>query len=132
MKGIILASHGSIAKGMFKTSHLFMGDEIPQYTYLSLHKEDSAESFGEELEKKIQEVDTGDGVIVFVDLLGGTPYNQACLRMSGKVQIIAGMNVSMILELLGNREENENNIFHLIEVGKDGIVDVNKFFEEME
>ncbi len=131
MKGIVLASHGPLCKGMFLASQLFMGEDIPQYTYVPLHAEDSADEYADRLAKAVEEVDTGEGAVVFVDLLGGTPYNRACMMMSDKVQIIAGMNLSMVLELLGNRLSDNYDFEALVQTGKDGVVDVNKMFAEM-
>ena len=124
----MLASHGPLCKGMFLASQLFMGEDIPQYTYVPLHAEDSADDYGDKLAKAVEEVDTGDGTVVFVDLLGGTPYNRACMLMSDQVQIIAGMNLSMVLELLGNRLSDNYDFAALVQTGKDGVVDVNKMF----
>ncbi len=133
MKGILLASHGPLAKGMFETSQLFMGTEIPQYDYLCLEATDAAEDFGAKIKKKAEQLDSGEGVIIFVDLLGGTPYNQSCLLLVNpeKVQLISGMNLSMVLEQLGNRLSDVYDFDALVQTGIDGIKDVNKMFEEM-
>jgi len=131
MKGIVLASHGPLCKGMYLTTQLFMGEDIPQYTYLPLHADESADAYGAKLKRAIEDVDTGEGVIIFVDLLGGTPYNQICQLMSDEVQVIAGMNLSMVLELLGNRMSGNYDIASLVQTGKDGVVDVNQMFREM-
>lgn len=133
MKGIVLASHGPLAKGMFETSQLFMGTEIPQYTYLCLEATDAAEEFGDRIREKVNEVDSGDGVILFVDLLGGTPYNQSCMLLTepDRIQIISGMNLTMVLEQLGNRLSDVYDFPALVQTGIDGIKDVNKMFEEM-
>ncbi len=109
-----------------------MGEDIPQYTYLPLHTDDSAEEYGDKLAHEVEKVDSGDGVVIFVDLLGGTPYNRACMLISDKVQVIAGMNLSMVLELLGNRLSDNYDFDALIQTGKDGVVDVNKMFMEVD
>lgn len=132
MKGIVLASHGPLCKGMFLASQLFMGEDIPQYTYVPLHANDSAEEYGDRLAFEVEKVDSGEGVVIFVDLMGGTPYNRACMLISDKVQVIAGVNLSMVLELLGNRLSDTYDFEALIQTGKDGVVDVNRMFEEME
>lgn len=131
MKGIVLASHGTLCQGMFETTKLFMGEDIPQYAYVPLMAADSAEDYGEKLAKAVEEVDSGEGAVVFVDLLGGTPYNRACMLINDKVQVIAGMNLSMVLELLGNRLSDNYDFDALVSTGKDGVIDVNKMFAEM-
>ena len=132
MKGIVLASHGQLCEGMYQTTKLFMGEDIPQYTYVPLMATDSAEDYGEKLAKAVEEVDSGDGAVVFVDLMGGTPYNRACMLISDKVEVIAGMNLSMVLELLGNRLSDTYDFTALVQTGKDGVLDVNQMFAEME
>ena len=82
-----------------------------------------------ELENKIKEVDSGDGVICLVDLLGGTPSNRSILVMNEKIKVITGMNFTMLLELLGRRltvsDISELDINELISTSKDGIVLLN-------
>ena len=134
MKAILLASHGPLAKGMYETSQLFMGTDIPQYDYLCLEAADAAEEFGSRILGKADEIDSGEGVIIFVDLLGGTPYNQSCLLLEHpeRFQVIAGMNLSMVLEQLGNRLSDVYDFDALVQTGIDGIKNVNRMFEEME
>ena len=103
MVGVLLISHGNMASGIKSSLNMFFGDEIPQLDTLCLSANTSPESFGEEIGKKIKELDTGDGVVVFADLIGGTPCNQAFRYISSKVVLIGGMNLPVIMEFLGNR-----------------------------
>lgn len=126
MKGIVLLSHGPLAKGMYETTKWFMGDEIPQYTYVCLNAGESPEDYDGRILKAIEEVDEGEGVVLFADLLGGTPCNRAAIAVArGNVDLIAGMNLSMVLQLLGNRLSDEYDMAALEEVGKNGCVYVN-------
>ncbi|MBQ6335094.1 MAG: PTS sugar transporter subunit IIA [Erysipelotrichaceae bacterium] len=130
MKGIVLMSHGPLAAGMHETSKLFMGDDIPQYTYLCLNAEDSPEGFDEALTAKIKEVDTGEGVILIADLFGGTPCNRAMMQLlNPNVDLIAGMNLAIVLQLLGNRLSDNYDMKELEGVGKDGVVYVNPLMQ---
>ena len=92
-----------MASGIKSSLNMFFGDEIPQLDTLCLSENTSPETFGEEIGNKIKELDTGDGVIVFADLIGGTPCNQAFRYISSKVVLIGGMNLPVIMEFLGNR-----------------------------
>ena len=130
MKGIVLMSHGPLAAGMHETSKLFMGDDIPQYTYLCLNAGDSPEDFDAALAEKIKEVDTGEGVILIADLMGGTPCNRAMmLLMNPGVELIAGMNLSIVLQLLGNRLSDNYDMKELENVGKEGVLYVNPLMQ---
>ena len=129
MKGIILMSHGPLAMGMYETTKLFMGEEIPQYDYLCLNAADAPEDFDIALKKKIEEVDSGEGVILIADLMGGTPCNRALMTLlNGNIDLLAGMNLAMVLELLGNRLSGNYEIGDLENTGKDGVVYVNPIF----
>ena len=129
MIGILLLSHGDMAKGMVNSCKLFFGEDITQISSATLQVGDSVEKFDELLENKIKEVDSGDGVICLVDLLGGTPSNRSILVMNEKIKVITGMNFTMLLELLGRRltvsDISELDINELISTSKDGIVLLN-------
>ncbi len=53
-----------------------------------------------------REVDTGEGAIILTDLFGGTPSNLAISLMeAGKVEVIAGINLPMLIRLAGARKK---------------------------
>ena len=94
-----------------------------------LQATDNPDDFVEVLRKGIEEVDTGDGVIVFCDMLFGSPCN--CLaRIIGadlendKIEVITGMNLAMILQILATREAGEVNVQELLDAGIQGITNL--------
>lgn len=103
MIGILLISHGNMASGISSSLKMFFGSEIPQLETLCLSENTNPDTFGEEIGKKIRQLDTGDGVVIFADLIGGTPCNQAFRYISSKVTLIGGMNLPVIMEFLGQR-----------------------------
>lgn len=122
MKGIVLISHGDMAKGMAQSATLFLGDSIPQLTYCCLQQEDAPEAFAERLESAVRQVDSGEGVVLLADLFGGTPCNQAIVRLKENTELIAGMNFPMLLELLTGRMGGETDIDALVESGRNAIM----------
>ena len=131
MKGIVLMSHGPLASGMYEASKLFMGDDIPQYTFACLYADDSPEDYDLLLDEKMKEVDTGEGVILIADLMGGTPCNRAMMKLmvNPKIELIAGMNLSIVLQLLGNRLSDNYDMKELENVGKEGVLYVNPMMQ---
>lgn len=126
MKGIIIASHGPMAQGILETSKLFFGEQ-EQMKAFCLFAEDNPDSFVEVLKEGIKEVDTGDGVFVFCDMLFGSPCN--CMAriigedvQSDKIQLLTGVNLAMILQMLAVRESGEVSVEDLVNAGKDGVV----------
>jgi len=128
MKGIVLTSHGPMAQGILETSKLFFGDQ-PQMTARCLNADDNPDEFMEVLREAINEVDTGDGVIVFCDMLFGSPCN--CMARiiaedmeSDKIQVITGVNLAMILQILAVREASDVSVEELLKSGNEGIADL--------
>lgn len=125
MVGVLLISHGNMASGIKSSLNMFFGNEIPQLDTLCLSENTNPESFGEEIGNKIKELDTGDGVVVFADLIGGTPCNQAFRYISSKVVLIGGMNLPIIMEFLGHRlNEIDLNTFDfnsLLDTGRSAL-----------
>ena len=126
-------SHGRMAEGMLDSSKLFFGDDIAQIKALCLMASDNPEEFDEKIRAAVEEIDDGQGVIAMCDLLGGTPCNRSALVLNDRMQVITGMNFSILLELLGKRmsvnDISEIDIPELIQVGKDGIISLNDFFK---
>ena len=128
MKGIVITSHGPMAQGILETSKLFFGEQ-PQIKACCLSTEDNPDDFVNVLKDAVKEVDTGDGVIVFCDMLFGSPCN--CMARiiaedmeSDKVQVITGVNLAMILQILSVREANDVDVAELLKAGNDGIADL--------
>ena len=128
MKGIVLTSHGSMAQGVLETSKLFFGEQA-QMKACCLNADDNPDDFVDVLKEAIKEVDTGDGVVVFCDMLFGTPCN--CMaRIIGEdlesdaIQVVTGLNLAMILQILAVREASEVSMEELLNAGKDGITDL--------
>ncbi len=128
MKGIVITSHGPMAQGILETSKLFFGEQS-QIKACCLSAEDNPDDFVNVLKDAVKDVDTGDGVIVFCDMLFGSPCN--CMARiiaedmeSDKVQVITGVNLAMILQILSVREANDVDVAELLKAGNDGIADL--------
>lgn len=128
MKGIIIASHGNMAQGILDTSKLFYGEQ-KQLKALCLQANDNPEEFVNVLKQGIEEVDEGDGVIVFCDMLFGSPCN-GMMRIlaedidNPKIDVICGVNLAMILQILAMRENANVTVKDLLDAGHQGIADL--------
>lgn len=128
MIGIVVISHGDMAQGVLSAaSMLSPGSE--QLTSLSLYPEDNPDDYQQKLEEKIREVDSGDGVFILADMLGGTPCNRAMYSLGEKTRMLTGLSLPMLCSLLAVREEGADIAFVAKEVmaeAKEGMVDVNE------
>ncbi|MGM8251652.1 PTS sugar transporter subunit IIA [Clostridium perfringens] len=105
MIGVLVATHGEMAKGLFDAIDMICGTQ-EKFSIVSLKRGQDAESFGEELGEKINELNSGEGVVVLVDLLGATPMNQSALNLykSDKVEVITGVNLPMVVTAAMERD----------------------------
>ncbi|MDU7964017.1 MAG: PTS sugar transporter subunit IIA, partial [Clostridium perfringens] len=105
MIGVLVATHGEMAKGLFDAIDMICGAQ-EKFSIVSLERGQDAESFGEELGEKINELNSDEGVVVLVDLLGATPMNQSALNLykSDKVEVITGVNLPMVVTATMERD----------------------------
>lgn len=130
MIGVLAISHGKMAEGMLDAAHMFFGDDLPGVEALCFMSSDNPEDFDEKLKDAVARVNTGDGVIIFADLMGGTPANRSMYVLGDDVQVITGANMTMMLELLGTRlaegtKVSKELVEQLQGTGRTGIVNIN-------
>jgi PTS system mannose-specific IIA component len=98
MVGIVVASHGHLAEEMLATARLIVG-ELKDVTACSVEPGASPEDIREHLRSAVARVDSGDGVIVFADLVGGSPCNQSLsLCRQARIEVLTGVNLPMLIK----------------------------------
>lgn len=105
MVGIILASHGGFADGIFQSGSMIFGEQANVGTVTLMPNEGPADVKAK-LEKAIASFDNQDEVLFLVDLWGGTPFNQANSLYEAhkdKWAIVTGMNLPMLIEAYASR-----------------------------
>lgn len=105
MIGILVLSHGEMAHGMIHSLNFLYG-QAEGLRALCLYPEHSPEDFDAMLAEAVAEVDTGDGVLIFTDINGGTPANRALMLAAQRadVEVITGMNLPLLLAAVSSRD----------------------------
>ncbi len=104
MIGLVLVTHGRLAEEFVTAMEHVVGKQ-ERIVPICIGPEDDMEERRADIAKAIKEVDQGRGVILLTDLFGGTPSNLAISLMSaGKVEVIAGINLPMLIRLGGARK----------------------------
>ncbi len=104
MIGLILVTHGKLAEEFIHAMEHVVGRQ-DAVASVCIGPEDDMERRRREIADSIRKVDSGDGVLVLTDLFGGTPSNLAISLMKpGKVEVIAGINLPMLIRLAGARK----------------------------
>ena len=99
MIGLVLVTHGRLAEE-FVTAMVNVVGPQERIATISIGPDDDMEERRADIAAAIAAVDTGRGVIVLTDLFGGTPSNLAISLMTrGHVEVIAGMNLPMLIRL---------------------------------
>ncbi|WAT18809.1 PTS sugar transporter subunit IIA [Aurantiacibacter sp. MUD11] len=105
MIGLILVTHGQLAEEFVSAMEHVVGHQDAIAT-ICIGPSDDMEMRRQEIADAIEKVDTGSGAILLTDLFGGTPSNLAIsLLEPGRTEVIAGINLPMLIRLAGARKE---------------------------
>ncbi len=105
--GLVLVTHGRLAEEFVVAMEHVVGKQ-PAIATICIGPEDDMEERRADIARAIGEVDDGRGVIVLTDLFGGTPSNLAIsLLETGRTEVIAGVNLPMLIRLESARKSME-------------------------
>ena len=129
MIGVIVATHGKLAEELLNSAAMLVG-KGEQMDSTCVLPTMSPEEFLEETEKKVAALESGEGVVALVDIMGGTP-NNTLFRLSKKynIRIVTGVNLSMVMYCVLERYEGmtvEELVSALLETGKNEIGEFGK------
>lgn len=133
MVGILIVSHGSFAAGLLSAVELIAGKQ-EKITTIGLHHEDGVEEFETKVNQALEDLDDGDGVLVFVDILGGTPSNVIFRSLAKReFKAIAGMNMAMVVQAVMMRDsmEKEELYKNVLEVAQQPPVLLHEMYKDM-
>ena len=104
MIGMILVTHGKLAEHFIDAMEHVVGKQERVAT-ICIGPNDDMEQRRADIADAIEQVDSGNGAIILTDLFGGTPSNLAIsLLDAGRVEVIAGINLPMLIRLAGARK----------------------------
>ncbi len=103
--GLVLVTHGNLAREFISAMQHVVGKQ-DKIEAVCIGPEDDMEMRRSEILKKVEETDSGQGVVVLTDMFGGTPSNLAISIMDrANVEIIAGVNLPMLIKIASLRKE---------------------------
>ena len=104
MIGLVLVTHGRLAAEFVTALEHVVGPQ-EAIEAICIGPDDDMERRRKDIAKAIGKVELGQGVIVLTDLFGGTPSNLAIsLMKSENIEVIAGVNLPMLIRLEGARK----------------------------
>ena len=106
MVGILIVAHGAFGEALIHCASHVLGERPPQVLQLGVTMDDDPEAILPQAEELVKQLDQGQGVLVFSDILGATPCNVATrLLVPGRVEGISGVNLPMLIRALTYRED---------------------------
>jgi mannose PTS system EIIA component len=104
MIGMVLVTHGRLAAEFVAALEHVVGKQ-EQIAAVCIGPDDDMEQRRQEIMRSLAEVDSGDGTVLLTDMFGGTPSNLAISVMDrSKVEVIAGVNLPMLIKLASLRQ----------------------------
>lgn len=104
MIGMVLVTHGHLATEFRAALEHVVGPQ-KQIETISIGPEDDMEQRRQDIVAAVKAVDSGAGVVLLTDMFGGTPSNLAISVMNGGlVEVVAGVNLPMLIKLASVRE----------------------------
>ncbi len=104
MIGALVVTHGHLGHELVAAAEMIVG-EISHIQAVSIGWHDDVNDARKDIEKRIAEVENGHGVLVLTDMFGGTPSNIAfSFHDPGKVDVVTGVNLPMIIKIAGQKE----------------------------
>jgi PTS system N-acetylgalactosamine-specific IIA component len=99
MVGLIICGHGSFAAGLLSAVDLMSG-EAARFTALDFPRGMSSEDLKDRIAGAAAKANQGDGVVIFTDIAGGSPFKQAALvaAENPSVRVIGGANMPLLLD----------------------------------
>ena len=97
-----MVSHGQVAEELVNAARNIVG-EVPNIAAVSIAWTDDMSAAREKIARALGEVG-GGGVLILTDMFGGTPTNVSLPFRSPQVEIVTGVNLPMLIKLIGQRE----------------------------
>lgn len=104
MIGVLLVTHKELAEALIGVCDLILGHQ-EGIAALSLDPDAPPEASRLKIQRALTQVNNGQGVIILTDMLGGTPSNLTLPFLAeGKVEVVTGVNLPMLMKLAQLRE----------------------------
>ena len=120
-----MTGHANCGTSITSTVNLIAGEQ-EAYKAVDCLPKYSTEDLTREITKALEDLKDCEGVIIFTDLMGGTPFNVSAQLGHGKenIRIVAGTNLPMLVEIVMSRKFMDNLdelVESVLETGKEQV-----------
>ena len=109
MVGAVIFTHGELGHGLLDALSSITGEQ-DSLIVISIEGDSVMDDGQAMVSEAIGKVDSGDGVIIFTDMLGGTPSNLALPFLNNdKIEIFMGVNLPLLIKFVSKRATEKFN-----------------------
>lgn len=122
--GLIIVTHADYGSGLLRAAEFITGP-IQDCVSIAVDANFEVNESVSRLKEGVSRLNTGAGVLILTDMFGGTPTNLslALMNENAAIDVITGVNLPMLLRVLGNRHLPLPELAALAyEAGLEGIV----------
>lgn len=103
MIGLVLVTHGGLAAEFRAAMEHVVGAQA-HVAAICIAADDDMEVRRADIAAAVESCNSGQGVIILTDMFGGTPSNLAISLLGPQVEVIAGVNLPMLIKLASVRK----------------------------
>jgi len=108
---IFLVTHEGIASNLVSVAEAVIKDKSHNLSFIEVPMDTEPDQVCDEIEQRLAQLDTKQGILFLTDIYGGSPSNIA-MRLAEKphAHMISGVNLPMVIRLLNYRDELEDKL----------------------
>jgi PTS system ascorbate-specific IIA component len=124
MIGILIITHGEFGKSLLDCAAHMLGTTPPQIASLAISSKDDPAKVLPSAKKLLDQVNSGQGVLVLSDMYGATPCNIVTkILQPGLIEGVAGVNLPMLVRVMTYRHESLSVLVEkAVSGGREGVV----------
>ncbi len=122
--GLILITHQNLGETLLQTARSMLGELPDACEALAMSQTDDPDAVETQARRRLEFLDSGDGVLILTDMFGSTPANVAGrLARDRRHRVIAGVNLPMLVRVLNYRDLSLTELVNkALSGGHDGIL----------
>jgi PTS system mannose-specific IIA component len=104
MIGLVVVCHQDMGSELVKAAEMIVG-KVEAVATVSVMQDSAPEVLRDQIQAAIRNVDRKKGVMLFTDMFGGTPSNISLAFLGESVEVVTGVNLSMLIKFANHRDE---------------------------
>ncbi|MGF7398336.1 PTS sugar transporter subunit IIA [Thermoanaerobacterium thermosaccharolyticum] len=128
MIGFLIIGHNHFGSGILSAAEMIIGKQ-KNIEYIDFLPDFDTALLDEAINQTLEKLNYSEGIIIFTDLIGGSPFNRSMVVFTEKpeynIHVLSGTNLPILIEALNLRERINNPeilVKQILKIGKDNII----------